>query len=125
MKVLIYVLISLTGPAQAGEAEIEIDEMLSLDCSLPALPRIGDTMELNGCQEFVGSTTVESVTWFPYTDKINVFFPVVYLEKDDYFDKRHGFTPGTTVKEKLLVLKELVMENRSRKSNYLRFDCDR
>ena len=126
MKVRIYASIVLTGPTQAGGTEIETDdEMIWVDCSLPALPRIGEIVELHHPgQGFVTATTVENVNWFPDDEKVNVFFPVVYLEKDDYFNKTYGFAPGATVEEKRRVLKELVMKTHDRKSYYLKFDCN-
>ncbi|MSU55383.1 MAG: hypothetical protein EXS46_02470 [Candidatus Taylorbacteria bacterium] len=126
MKVRIYAGIVLTGPTQAGGTEIETDdEMIWVDCSLPALPRIGEIVELHDAgQNFATAATVEGVNWFPDENKTNVFFPVVYLEKDDYFDKKHGFALGTTVEEKRKVLKELVVKTHDRKRHCLKFDCN-
>jgi hypothetical protein len=53
-----------------------------------------------------------------------VFFPVVYLKKDSYFDTNHGFAPGTTVEEKREVLKGLVVKTHNTKIHSLKFDCN-
>ncbi len=110
MKVRVYLTVMISGLKCAGGSEMDTQkEMLSFDGCFPALPRPGDFMELQD-GVVAGSPIVEQVNWFPDPDKQGVFFPVVYLEEDDYFNKNYDFSPTATLAEKILVLKQLVAE---------------
>jgi len=119
MKVRIYADIVLYGPTPE---EGKVHEIIWIDSSLPALPRQGEIMDLCGTQNFIGEAIVSEVRWFPDKEKINVFFPVIHLEEDDYFNR--NCTSGVTISRKLKVLKNLVRKTHDNRSNCLRFECN-